>query len=1207
MPSRVLMATALALSTNALVGKDVEVLLNFPAPTSLGQSLFREITGESSGLHFVNPIREGHPLERLYAGGFSCGGIAVGDVDGNNLPDIFLTNGPEPNKLYLQTSPLAFVDSTTPANLLDPANPWSAGAIFWDVENDGDPDLYICNYGSPNQLYINDGTGKFSEEGGDRGLAHTSASLMAYPADFDLDGDLDLYLLCNRLYRANGRPATPPFEMVRGKPQILPGFQDYFAFQRITEKTHKIVTIGRPDQLFLNKGDGHFENITAQSGIKDTHHGLSASWYDYNHDNYPDLFVANDMNDVDQFYRNNKDGTFTDITEQTVPHTTWFSMGSDIADINNDGFIDYFCVDMAGSNHYLEKTTMGVMGERQWFIENHRPTQYMWNTLFLNTGTSRMLEAAYMAGVAKSDWSWAPKLADFDNDGWTDLYVTNGMTRNFTHSDLPLDEKWLIGREEFDIYRNTPKKPDTNLAWQNKGDLLFRPAAKEWGLDHHGITFSAATADFDKDGNLDILSANIDENVSLYRNTGTDNNRITITLRGKTSNSHGIGATVKVRAGDLSLTLYHNPFTGYMSSNQPILHAGLGENTKIDTLTIHWPNAAKTVQVIRDLPANRHYLVNEPPPAIGPRIPDAQEAHPTSIFKQIPLATIRHQETPYDDFKSQPLLPAKHSQLGPGIAIGDINGDGNPDIFIGGAKGQPAHLLVALKGGQSKLLQPRAFVIDSHYEDMGALFLDIDGDSDQDLIVSSGSTETPKLRGRLYLNDGNGNYSKAPENRLPLLPPQSSGALAACDYDRDRDLDIFTASRVLPGQYPLSPQSYLLDNQEGKFTKSTGLPSTELGMVTSAIWSDADNDGWNDLLLTTEWGPVQFFRNTGGKLADNTIESGLASLTGWWNGIAARDIDNDGDIDYAVTNFGLNTKYIATATQPLLAYHGKFDGSGNSRYIEAQYEDNILYPVRGLSCSSRAMPGLAEKFKSFESFAKATLPQIYPPAQLGNAIQFTATTLESGILLNDGQARFTFRPLPRIVQISPGFGIQLTEIDGEPYPDILIVQNFFPNQFETGRMDGGLGQLLIGKPDGQFQPVWPMRSGVSLKGDQTALAILDINNDSRPDFLTTENDGHPTVLLNQAPSNGIFRIRLKGKPGNPTAIGSRIEVQMGERSLVQTAETIAGEGYLSQSSPEVFFAGGDAKEIHKVTIRWPDGAISKHSQIPAKALVEFSQ
>ena len=1185
----------------------IRSLPTHPQPSTY-PTLFSKIPAEKTNLDFINPIIEDHPMRRLYAGGFASGGVAIGDINGDSLPDVFLTNGPNPNKLYLQTKGLHFEDATNVANLANPQNPWSAGVAFFDIENDGDLDIFLCNYGSPNQVYINDGKGKFSEEGKKRGLGLKSASVMIYPADYDLDGDLDLYLVCNRLYRPNGRPQKPPFEMVQGKPIILPEYQKYFGFQQITEKTHKIVTIGRPDILFQNDGKGYYKDVTKAAGIEDIHRGLSATWYDYNHDNYPDLFVANDMNDVDQFYRNNKDGTFTDVTMEIVPHTTWFSMGADIADVNNDGRIDYLCVDMAGSNHYEEKINMGVMGQRKWFIENHRPTQYMWNTLFLNTGTEKMLDAAYMMGVAKSDWSWAPKFGDFDNDGWVDLFISNGMTRNLTHSDLPIEEQWLIGREEFDIFRKTPVKKDTNLAWRNNGSLKYDLVGKEWGLDHHGMTFSAATADINQDGNLDLITVNLEENIHLYRNNSSNTqNRVTLELRGTSSNRLGIGATVQIKTHNQTLTRYHNPFTGYMSSNEPILHFGLGREKEIKSVTIQWPNRSNTKQTIKGLKANQHYVIYEPRPQAGPMRPVKPKEH-KAIFKQITLSAIRHTETPFDDYERQPLLPAKHSQLGPGVAVGDLENNGFPDLFIGGAANQPAYILIGQEDEQWRLKRPGALVLDKAFEDMGALFLDADGDGDQDLFVSSGSTENSNLQNRIYLNDGKGNLSKASDTIFQGDIPQSSSTAAACDYDRDGDLDIFTASRVVPAKYPISPKSFLLQNEGSEFVPSNNFPNQDAGMITSALWSDVDNDGWNDLLLTTEWGPIQFYKNEKGVLKNYTSKAGLEKLTGWWNGIAGGDLDNDGDMDYVVTNLGLNTKYMASTERPIFAYYGQFDDSGKSQYIEAQYEHDILFPLRGKSCSSLAMPHLSKKFKTYESFAKATLTQIYPTTRLSKAQRFETTTLESGILINNGKAQFEFKPLPRITQISPGYGVQICEINGDFHKDILIVQNFYPNQHETGRMDAGLGQLLMGKGNMAFAPVWPKESGITLAGDHTALATMDVNKDQKPDFLTTENNGLPKVLLNQSESPlQRFTLELIGKKGNPTAIGARVQIKTDATSPIQEFERRAGGSYLSQSISKLFCIAKNKAPIHSIQIRWPDGSQNILENVPYQSNLVIHQ
>ena len=1162
--------------------------------TSRSTTLFEQISPTRSGVNFVNPLVADHKLRRLYSSGFACGGIAVGDVNGDGRTDLFLTNGATPNRLYLQSEGLKFKEATKTSGLAL-GNPWSGGASFADIDGDGDLDLLLCNYEAPNQLFLNNGSGKFTEEAKQRGLALSDSSLMGYFCDYDLDGDLDLYVQCNRLYREGGRPQKPPFEMVNNQPQILPQFRKYFGFERIAGKFHKIITVGRPDHLYRNNGKGFFTDVTTQSGISDIHRGLSATWYDYNEDGYPDLFVANDMNDVDQFYRNNGDGTFTDVTQSIVPHTTWFSMGADIADINNDGLIDYFCVDMAGTNHFLEKTTMGVMNDRKWFVENNVPTQYMWNTLFLNTGTGRFLEAAYLANVAKSDWSWAPKFADFDNDGWTDLYVTNGMSRNFTHSDMPLDEKWLIGREEFDIYRNTPPKKDRNLALRNDGNLHFSDTADDWGLAHYGISFAAATADLDRDGSPDLIVANQDEPVHIYRNTSRGN-RVTLRLQGLT-NHYGIGAKVDIQTEAGLQTRYHNPYTGYLSSNEPILHFGLGKSKRIQKMTIHWPGGTK--QVLQDLPANRHFTIHEPKARVGPQRPPEPSAKP--IFTKTTLHAVRHKEANFEDYERQPLLPYKHSQLGPATAIGDLDGDGLEDFFFGGASGQAATILIGLKTGQLSASSQPALEKDKMYEDMGALFFDADSDGDADLYVASGSVECEPndevLQDRLYINDGKGSLTKAPDGIIPSIH-QSSSIVAACDFDRDGDLDLFVGSRVIPGKYPLPPDSHLYLNDKGKFTPAKAeVPQTfpKLGLVTSALWSDADLDGWPDLFVTTEWGPIHLYLNKKGNLIEATQDAGLSKHTGWWNGITARDIDNDGDIDYAVSNFGLNTKYHIKPGKPVVAFYGQFTPNGRAGFVEALWEGNTLYPVRGKSCSTDAFPHLGQKYKKFVEFAKATLPQIYTRQCLDDAHEFEAAVLESGILLNNGSAKFTFEPLPRLAQIAPSFGIGLTEINGDGKADLYLLQNFFGNQHETGRMDGGVSLLLRGNGDGTFQPIWPKESGLIHYGDAKALATTDLNRDGKPDFITTANNANPIVFLNQG-TEGTFTLRLQGSKGNPTAIGARVVVST-EDGLVQTDEVRAGSSYLAQSSPALQFSSGKSDKLKEIKIFWPDGQLTEKSNI----------
>jgi len=504
-----------------------------------------------------------------------------------------------------------------------------------------------------------------------------------------------------------------------------------------------------------------------------------------------------------------------------------------------------------------------------------------------------------------------------------------------------------------------------------------------------------------------------------------------------------------------------------------------------------------------------------------------------------------------------------------------------------------------------------AFNADKACEDMGAVWLDADGDGDADLYVVSGGVEAPRdgvnggdkvYRDRLYLNDGQGELTAAPDGTLPDLRDSGSSVVAA-DFDRDGDLDLFVGSRVIPGDYPTSPKSRLLENRDGQFidvTQEVATPLLTAGLVTGAVWSDVDDDGWIDLMLTTEWGPVRLLRNEEGNLVEQTDEAGLAEWTGWWNGIAARDLDGDGDLDYVATNFGLNTKYHATSEKPALLYYGDFDGTGVQQLVEAEYEDSTLFPVRGKSCSTRAMPHLAGKFDTYHKFALATIVDIYTPKCLSESEKFSATTLESGAFINDGTGKFTFRPLPRLAQIAPSFGLVLTEVNGDGHPDLYLAQNFFTAQSETGRMDGGMSLLLLGKGDGTFQPVAPGESGLLVTGDATAVAECDLRGDNKGDLLVAVNDDHllafekrseePATDVNEG---RIMRVGLEGSAGNLHAVGARVTVRLAG-GISQTAEVSAGHGYLSQSTPVLSFALPAESKVDQIEVRWPDGSQTTH-------------
>ena len=1013
-------------------------------------------------------------------------------------------------------------------------------------------------------------------------------------ADYDLDGDLDGYLVTHRL-KLGTKHVVPKntkdalqrgiLKLSPGRPTVTPDFEELFQLvDKGTEGRMELIIAGQRDILFRQDEDG-FHVANERSGIDGFGIGLSAVWWDFNEDNYPDLYVSNDYKGADQLYRNNGDGSFTDVTEEFLPHTPWFSMGADTADINNDGLIDLLATDMSGTDHFKQKTAMGDMSENAWFMDQARPPQYMRNAAYLNQGVGRMLEVAQMSGLANTDWTWSPKFGDLDNDGHVDLFVANGMSRDFTNSDL--NEK-LRSRQDRE-WINLPVLRQQNLAFRNRSNANFEDVSARWGLDAMSASYGASLADLDRDGDLDVVVTNFDGPLSVYRNDNQQAKSLLVRLQGTNSNRWGVGAKVTLEIGPEQQTRYLNSTQGFMSANEPLVHFGMGNHDLADKLTVRWPSGE--VQEVANLESGHVYTITEPGRTSG-QTSNTESAVPREpLFRRhAGFAQVRHQERPYDDYEKQPLLPGKLSQLGPGVAVADIDADGRDDFYIGGAAGQPGKVVFH----DAVLTQP--FLSGADCEDMGALFLDVDADGDLDLYVVSGGVEAAAgsalLQDRLYINQGNRQFEKASQ-RLPNLA-ESGGHVCAADYDHDGDLDLFVSGRIIPGQYPLAPPSRILENRAGHYvdvTSQVAPAMTRDQMVTSAIWSDANDDGWIDLLITQHWGPVEIFVNKQGRFEKQTGLCGLASYTGWWNGIAAGDVDGDGDIDYVVTNQGLNSKYHANPEHPTRLYYGDFDGSGIRRLVEAKYENDTLFPVRGKSCSTAAMPGLKERFPTYRAFASAELQQIYSPVTIDASISLSATTLESGVFLNDGDARFSFRPLPRIAQVAPAHGVALVNVDSDGRLDVVLAQNDFSPQRETGRMDGGVSMLLRGDGSGSFQPVSPGKSGISIPHDARSLAVIDMNADRRPDLLFGVNDHNVVALENQSSKEvGRLTVRLAGRPGNPSGIGSKVTV-VTEGGASFVAEKYAGQGYLSQSDRPLSFVLG-SRRPKSIEVRWPDGRVS---------------
>ena len=1201
----------------------VAFILCLVASSSSAQELAREPLRESapttfrfelvppshSGVQFVSPLFPEHSKNYLYHSGFATGGVCIGDLNGDGNADLFFANGPSENALYLQSKETSFqFTKATEDSEIGGGDAWGAGAALVDIDNDGDLDIYVCNYDSPNHLFLNETIHpdrvRFVESAKAYKLDHIDASLMPAFADYDLDGDLDLYVLNNQYYRPGGRPAKPPFAMINGRPTVLPEFQKYYRLREAAPGQLTMDTYGRPDQLFRNEGRNGagqitFSDTTKASGIGGVGHGLSATWWDYNGDRYPDLYVGNDFTAPDRLYLNQGDGTFKDVLGTTMPYCSWSSMGAASADFNNDGLPDFFSADMAATTHFAQKVNMGDMSKHKYLMENGWPRQIMRNMFYINTGTERFMETAWMSGMAQTDWTWAVKAADFDSDGQVDLFLTNGMVRNFSDADIPINTGMLIGKTIWDIYKDTPPMPQKNLVFQNTGQLQFKKA-NQWGLDQESISYGSAYGDLDNDGDLDLVVVNLDEPVSLFRNNIQSRHNVVFKLNGNRSNRSGIGARVDIETETGTQMRYFNPTGGFLSSNAHEIQFGLGEFDTIKKTTVQWPSGSK--QVFHNLSAGSRYTISEQsdrPNDVGQPI----ESPPlfTEVSDEIGLDFV-HQERPFDDYAKQPLLPAKLSQLGPGLAWGDANQDGKDELYIGGASGQAGTLYTKESNGKfTQISGP--WENDAISEDMGALWFDADLDGDLDLYVGSGSIEVnqsaPALLDRLYLNQGMLTFLKAPNSVLPQGPHSTSTVIGA-DFDGDNDIDLFVGSRSIPGRFPLAPRSHLLrnDSRNGHphftdVTESIAPQLATVGLVTSALWSDANQDGAIDLLVANEWGSIRFFLNENGSLIDKSTEAKTADRTGWWNSLNAADIDNDGDIDYVAMNVGLNTKYgTATAKKPAALYYGDMDGTGQPHLVEAKPGLADSLPIRGLSCSATAMPLLGKKFPTFRAFASADLVDIYTPKRLNQAHNFEANTFESGVLINEtenGQTRFRWQPLPWLAQSTPGYGTATIDGDGDGHADIFSVGNLYSREPETGLWRGAPGVFLAGSTDGTFSFQMPKQTGLLAPNDTKALSVTDLDDDGRPDYVAAENNGPLLAFKNGAPKSRFLSIRLKGPNGNPTGLGTKLTLQMVDGTK-KGMEMYGGSGYLSQNSPIAFFGLGKSQPI-SLTVTWPDGKV----------------
>jgi hypothetical protein len=1140
-----------------------------PPSAARGKTLFVQLTPESTGIRTENryddPRMKGELFQEFQTGSIGTG-VAIGDYDGDGRPDIFVVSKTESCRLFRNLGGWKFEDVTEKAGVGDhgaAAMIWKQGATFVDVNNDGRLDIYVCRFNAPNLLYINQGDGTFKEMAHAYGLDISDASVMAAFADYDRDGWLDVYITTNIL--------------------------DVIAHPG-----------GQRGHLLHNNRDGTFTDVTDRAGIRGEGQSHSATWWDFDGDGWPDLYVGHDYGVPDKLYHNNRDGTFSDVLDQVLPHTSFSSMGADLGDVNNDGRIDFFVADMAATTHATDQHFLADARGRtaEPADTDTAAPKYHRNALLLNTGRGRCLEAANLAGIAATDWTWSPRFEDLDNDGRLDLFVTNGFPWN---PGVDLIRRLMNAEsqaERIRIMSQSPVQAEANFAFRNLGDLQFENVSAAWGLDQKGISFGTAFGDLEGNGNLDIVYGNYHDGVTVLRND-SGGHRVIIELRGTISNRFGVGAVVTLES---ALGVQVRPLTlarGYLSSSEPMVHFGLGEDTNIKRLTVAWPSGE--VQTFADLPVDRRFTITEP--SSGAPAP-ASEQRPTGQFEEVAKATgldLTSREATIDELAVQRLLPIRLNRRGPGLAVSELSREGRRLLAVGGTARSPARILAGTAAGTFAPIDPQPFLPAGPVDDGPVLWFDANGDGLDDLLVTKGGNSLPagsvEYQPHLYFADGRGGFRPAPDDALPALPI-SAGAVAVADFDHDGRLDVFIGGRVEPGRYPSAPQSALWRNGGGRFEDVTDRIAPMLrrvGMVTAALWSDVDGDGWPDLLLTLEWGQVKYFHNHQGRgFEDWTNQAGFASAgTGWWTSIAAADFNGDGRPDFAVGNVGLNTQYRASPAAPALLFSGDFGGDGSTQLIEGYFEGDRLYPWRTRRDLGAVFPLLLKRYPKNADYARATVGELFGEERLARADRFAATEFRSGVFLSQPDGSYRFEPLPHLAQIAPLQGMVAGDFDGDGHPDIYAVQNSYAPIPAVGRFDGGLSQLLRGDGAGHFAAVAPAESNLVVPRDAKALVAFDLDDDGWPDFLVSRNNDTALAFRNRGiAAHNSLRVMLRGPAGNPTAVGARVALDLTDGST-QTSEVYAGSGYYSQSTAACFFGYLDSNPPKRIRVRWPSGATTE--------------
>ncbi len=1069
---------------------------NINKNTAIEKELFSKISPQVSNINFKNNLTQNNEFNIMTYDGFYLGaGIGVIDINKDGFQDLFFVSNQGPEKLYLNNGNFNFEDISESAGITG-GNEWTAGVTIADVNGDGWDDIYICcklfldSEKRKNKLFINNKNNTFTEMAEKYGLADTGFSIHASFFDYDLDGDLDMYLV-----------NQPPNEK----------------YKKVEVLKKREVILEYSGKLYRNENNESFLDITEKAGIKNFGYSLSTCTADFFNDGYPDIYVANDYEEGDFFYHNSGEGQFSEIANNCFNHISNFSMGSDVADINNDGWLDIINVDMTAEDHYRNKTNMGGMNpEKFWKIvhEGHNH-QYMFNSLQLNMGNGHFSEIGHQAGIAKTDWSWTPLLCDFDHDGYKDLYITNGILQDIRNRDYFLYAMEALKNKVpyLEIINKAPSVPLKNYMYKNDSKLHFENVTESWGLNEKTFSNGAAYSDLDNDGDMDIIVNNVNDTALIYRNNLDLNKSHFLKLKileGKEKRT-SVGARVMLCYDNNKIQMVElTNARGFMSTSEQIAHFGLGDINLIDSVLVRWPDGSF---IRKDFVKTNQTLTLLKSEATEKRLDQFYKYVPFLLCspidkKQYP--NIAHKENEFDDYKKEILIPYKQSSLGPGASTGDINHDGLDDIFIGGSIGYPCQMILQSQDGSyiEKIIGPwskpqQADVVD-------VKIADFNGDKLLDIYTVSGGNEnnegSQNYQDHLYINKGNKIFKEV-TNYLPKLN-FSKSCITTGDIDSDGDLDIFIGGRLVPGKYGKFVNSKLLkNNNNNNFTDVTSLYNevwnTDFGNVTDAEFVDIDQDNDLDLILCGEWMTIHIYIYENNKFIDKTKLYGCDSLFGFWNKIAIQDVNNDGLLDIVAGNIGLNTKFKASKSKPFSAYLNDFDENGTwDTYLASIDNSGKAYPVRGRQCSSEQMPFISNKFKNYNEFAEKSIDDILE-GKTKNMIIRSATEFRSLVLINKKNS-FTQIPLPPEAQIAPIYGIQFYDFNRDGYTDIITAGNFFNREIETTRSDAGMGNILINDSKGSFGNIVSSVTGLVLNQDCREIYLSTTKN--KPYIIAVNNN-----------------------------------------------------------------------------------------------------